>query len=196
MRAQRRNRLTIGILAFDGMQALDAIGPADAFAAVLAGDDSSEPARRYDVSLIGLTGKRVVCDGGVVVQTGTTLRNAPIVDTLIIPGGPGLRITAASERTANSISSRAPHTRRIASVCTGIYVIAPTGLLDGRRVTTHWAFARDAAKRFPKLRFDDDALFVRDGSFYTAAGVTSGIDLSLSMIEADCGPRAALAVAR
>src|SRR5207342_2382756 len=82
------------------------------------------------------------------------------------------------------------------SVCTGIYGVAPTGLLDGRRVTTHWRFARDLARRFPALRVDADALYINDGGFYTSAGITAGIDLALGLIEEDFGPTAALAVAR
>ena len=81
-------------------------------------------------------------------------------------------------------------------MCTGIYALAPTGLLDGRRVTTHWKFAAQLAGRFPALKMDADALYIRDGKFYTSAGVTAGIDLSLALIEEDFGPRVALAVAR
>jgi transcriptional regulator GlxA family with amidase domain len=189
-------RIQIGILGFDGVQALDVVGPADAFAAALTNTDSPAPERLYDVTVIGLTGRRLVSEGGLVIQADATIQNAPRIDTLIIPGGSGLRMPAASERASKWIFSRASRIRRIASVCTGIYGLAPTGLLDGRRVTTHWAFAQDAARRFPKLHFDPDALFIRDGSFYTSAGITAGIDLSLAMIEEDHGPGVALAVAR
>lgn len=189
-------RLQIGILGFDGVQALDIVGPAEAFNAALTDTDPPATERLYDVTVIGLTGRKLVCDGGLVVQAHTTIENAPRIDTLIVPGGAGLRVPSASERASKWILSRAPSTRRIASVCTGIYGLAPTGLLDGRRVTTHWAFVQDAARRFPKLHFDADALFIRDGSFYTSAGITAGIDLSLAMIEEDHGPRVALAVAR
>lgn len=189
-------RLQIGILGFDGMQALDVVGPADAFAAALTDTNSSSPERIYDVTIIGLTGRRLVSEGGLVIQAHVTIHDAPRLDTLIVPGGAGLRVPSAAERASKWILSRAPRIRRIASVCTGIYGLAPTGLLDGRRVTTHWAFVQDAARRFPKLHFDPDALFIRNGSFYTSAGITAGIDLSLAMIEEDCGPRVALAVAR
>jgi transcriptional regulator GlxA family with amidase domain len=188
--------LSIGILIFDGMQALDVVGPADAFSAALTDGRTSAPKRIYDVKTIGLTGRRVVCDSGLVIQATATIQNAPRLDTLLVPGGPGLRVPATADRAAGWILSQRKQVRRLASICTGIYGLAPTGLLDGRRVTTHWAFIKDAARRFPKLVFDEDALFIRDGAFYTSAGVTSGIDLSLSMIEEDCGPRVALAVAR
>jgi len=84
----------------------------------------------------------------------------------------------------------------VASVCTGVYGLAASGLLDGRRVTTHWMFTADLARRFPRLRVEPNALFVKDGPFYTSAGVTSGIDLSLALVEEDFGPQVALAVAR
>jgi len=124
------------------------------------------------------------------------LDDAPPLDTFIVPGGRGLRETEANARIVAWLQAHARDCRRIASVCTGIYGLAPSGLLDGRRVTTHWRFARDVAQRFPKLQVDDNALYLRDGPCYTSAGITAGIDLSLALIEEDLGPRVALAVAR
>ena len=102
----------------------------------------------------------------------------------------------AGAQIAQWISSRHQRIRRIASVCSGIYALAPTGLLDGRTVTTHWRFASDVARRFPKLKVNHDALFLKDGPFYTAGGITASVDLTLSLIEEDYGPGVALAVAR
>jgi transcriptional regulator GlxA family with amidase domain len=118
------------------------------------------------------------------------------LDTLIIPGGAGLRRAGVAESAARWIAARAPHIRRVASVCTGIYGLAPTGLLDGRRVTTHWSAVGDIERKFPRLRVDPDAIFLRDGRYYTSAGITAGIDLALAMIEADHGADMALSVAR
>jgi transcriptional regulator GlxA family with amidase domain len=92
--------------------------------------------------------------------------------------------------------NRSRYQCRIASVCTGIYGLAPTGLLDGRRVTTHWQFANDAAERFPALRVEADHLFIQDGKYFTTAGITAGIDLALALIEADHDSRLAVSVAR
>ena len=103
---------------------------------------------------------------------------------------------ATSARLSEWIKNSWRDIRRIATVCTGIYGLAPTGLLNGRRVTTHWLFCRDLAARFPNIKVDADALYMRQGRFYTAAGVTAGIDLSLALIEEDFGPQVALAVAR
>jgi transcriptional regulator GlxA family with amidase domain len=94
------------------------------------------------------------------------------------------------------VKRHAHQIRRIASVCTGIYGLAPTGLLDGRRVTTHWRFADDVIARFPALKLDRNALFIRDGAFYTSAGITAGIDLAMALIEEDHGVQIALSVAR
>jgi transcriptional regulator GlxA family with amidase domain len=118
------------------------------------------------------------------------------IDTLIVPGGMGLRVPSVNARLAKWIRERAPRIRRIASVCTGIYGLAATGLLEGRRVTTHWRFARDVAEKFPRLRMEPNALHIRDGSFYTSAGVTAGIDLALALVEEDYGPEVALRAAR
>lgn len=189
----------IGILGYDGIQALDLVGPAEAFAAARghSGDQhEGAAAPAYDIVIIGLTGRRFVAESGLTMQANTTVAERLPLDTLIVPGGRAMRELETSGRTAAWITARAGGIRRIASVCTGIYGLAPTGLLDGRRVTTHWRFARDLAQRYPKLRVDANALFVKDGRFYTSAGITAGIDLALALVEEDLGPSEALAVAR
>lgn len=190
----------IGFLGYDDLQALDLVGPSDAFASdafdfAADGEPGVRP-RPYEVIVIGLHGKRFVTSSGLTMHADVTVPSRTRLDTLIIPGGAGLRRPGMAEKAATWIGSRAPYIRRVASVCTGIYGLARTGLLDGRRVTTHWSAAADVARRFPKLRLDPDALFLKDGQFYTSAGVTAGIDLALALIEEDHGPRAALAVAR
>ena len=181
----------IGLLVFDGITALDLVGPADAFASARIEDRGV-----YEIVTLGLTRRACVAESKITFQPQTTLEDAPPLDTLIVPGGSGLRRDGVGEILATWIRQSARRIRRIASVCTGIYGLAPTGLLEGRRVTTHWRFARDVARRFPGLRVDPDALFVKDGRFYTSAGITAGIDLSLSLIEEDHGSQVALAVAR
>src|SRR4029450_8429956 len=113
-----------------------------------------------------------------------------------IPGGRGLRRPEVNRAVAMWLKTRARQTRRIVSVCTGIYGLAASGLLDGRRVTTHWRFAADAARRFPQLRFEPSAIFLKDGNVYTSAGVTPGLDRALALIEEDLGSAVALTVAR
>ena len=183
--------ITVALLGFDGVAALDLIGPLEAFAAA-----EADGKKCYESRIIGFTSRSFVAESGVVFRPHATLTDKIDIDTLIIPGGPGLRSAAINARVALWISRRAPRVRRIASVCTGIYGLASTGLLDGRRVATHWRFTQDVARKFPKLKVDEDALFEKDGKFYTSAGVTAGIDLALALIEEDFGTRAALAVAR
>jgi transcriptional regulator GlxA family with amidase domain len=188
--------LRIGFLGYEQANALDLVGPAEAFASAFWDNGKGKTERCYEVSIIGLTRQSFAAESGIVFQPTSTIEAAPKLDTLIIPGGCGLRLPEVNRKVADWILARAKVTRRIASVCTGIYGLAATGLLDGRRVTTHWRFANDVAKRFPKLRMEANALFVKDAQFYTSAGVTAGIDLALALIEEDFGAKAALAVAR
>jgi transcriptional regulator GlxA family with amidase domain len=188
--------LRVGLIGYDGVQALDLIGPSDAFTIAAAEDETGKLRPRYEVIVIGLTSKPFRAESGVLFQPHTSLRNAGTLDTLIIPGGRGARVGVPGELMARWISTRAVRIRRIASACTGIYALARTGLLDGRRVTTHWRFASDVAQQFPKLNVDHDALFLKDGPFYTAGGITASIDLALGLIEEDYGRPVALSVAR
>ena len=188
--------LRIGIVGYDGVQALDLIGPADAFSIPEIETDSGKRYPGYEVVVIAAGAKPFGSEAGISFQPQATFRNAPSLDTLIIPGGKGSRDPRISEPIAKWISNRAGRIRRIASVCTGIYILARTGLLDGRKVTTHWRFARDVAGRFPELDVDPSALFLKAGRLYTAGGITSSIDLALALIEEDYGPRVALSVAR
>lgn len=184
-------RRRIGILGYDGMQGLDLVGPAEAFASAPA--DADPP---YEVVIIGLGRRRFTTETGLTLCADAMASGRLRLDTLIIPGGRAIRQPETGGKAAAWVADRARAIRRIASVCTGVYGLAPTGLLDGRRVTTHWRFARDLAQRFPKLRVDANSLFIKDGRFYTSAGITAGIDLALGLIEEDLGPTAALAVAR
>ena len=185
----------VGLLGFEGVMALDLVGPFDAFSSAVLEDDGQQ-SRCYEAIVIGVTNQPFVAESGVVFKPHKTIRNAPALDTLIVPGGKGLRVPQTQQVIAEWIARRAAKTRRIATVCTGTYGLAATGLLNGRHVTTHWRHAQDLAKRFPKLKVDPNALYLKDEKFYTCAGITSGIDLSLALIEEDFGPRVALSVAR
>jgi len=186
----------IGLLGFDGVMALDLVGPVDAFTSAEIEEPNGQPSRCYEVVIIGFSDKFFVSESGVVFKPHKTMSNAPALDTLILPGGKGLRVPETQARVAEWIKNRINRIRRVATVCTGAYGLAATGLLDGRCVTTHWRYALDLARRFPKLKVNPNALYLKDGKFYTGAGITAGIDLSLALIEEDFGPRVALAVAR
>lgn len=187
----------VGMIGFDGLTALDLVGPSEAFANAYVEDASGAPQHAYEVVVLGLTRQPfVAADTGLVFRPHTTLERAPELDTLVIPGGPGLREASTQARVAAWVKQRAGKVRRVVSVCTGLYGVAAAGLLDGRRATTHWAHAEDAQRRFPRVRLEANALYIKDGKFYSSAGITAGIDLALTLIEEDLGPRAALAVAR
>ena len=188
--------LRVGFLGYENVNALDIVGPAETFASAFRDNGKGKLERCYEVSIIGFTRRSFVAESGIVFQPTTTIETAPKLDTLIIPGGCGLRLPEVNRKAARWIAEKAKQTRRVASVCTGIYGLAATGLLDGLHATTHWRFAADAAKRFPKLRMKPNALFVKDGAFYSSAGVTAGIDLALALIEEDFGSKIALSVAR
>jgi transcriptional regulator GlxA family with amidase domain len=188
--------LRIGFIGYEQANALDLAGPAEAFACAFRDNGKGQLERCYEIVIIGLTRRAFASESGLIFQPATTLEAAPRLDTIIIPGGCGLREPEVNRKVAAWVSQRAKTTRRVASVCTGIYGLAATGLLDGRRVTTHWRFAADVARRFPALKMNPNALFVKEGQFYTSAGVTAGIDLALAMIEEDFGSKVALAVAR
>src|SRR4029077_11895809 len=187
---------TIGILGYADMQALDLIGPADAFAIADEHLRARGSTAGYKVVVLGLSPRTFAAESGVLLKPHTTLDRAPLLDTLLIPGGRGLRVREQYQRVANWICESDSRIRRIASICTGIYALAATGLLDGKCVTTHWKFAGDVAQRFPRVQVDANAIFIKAGKFYTAAGITAGIDLALALIEEDHGPGLALSVAR
>ncbi|MBB6250885.1 GlxA family transcriptional regulator [Nitrospirillum iridis] len=198
-----REPAIIGVLGYDGVNALDVTGPAEVFANAgdLAewGEGGGPPRPRpYHVVMLGVEAGPFTSESGLTFAPTHSLAagDIPALDTLVIAGGKGLRDPGTNAAVARWLAARSDGIRRVASVCTGIYGLAASGLMDGRRVTTHWRHAADLARRFPALRVCDDALFLKDGRFYTAAGVTAGIDLALSLVEEDHGPALALAVAR
>ncbi|HEX4596470.1 MAG TPA: GlxA family transcriptional regulator [Burkholderiaceae bacterium] len=193
-RSARSKALRVGFVGFRNALALDIVGPMEAFS--LAAESEPGCAPRYRCLLLGLNRRPFVTESGLVIRPDCALSDAPALDTVVIPGGAGLRDPWINGRIATWLRAAAPDIRRIASVCTGIYALAPTGLLDGRRATTHWRFAEDVARRFPSVTVDANAIFVRDGPLYTSAGVTAGLDLALALIEEDFGARLAMRVAR
>jgi len=184
----------IGLVGFDGVVAIDLAGPADAFA--VANDAENDPKPSYEILIIGSSSQPFVSESGLIFKPQRTFKTAPSLDTLIIPGGSGIRKPVINRSVSAFVKARAGSTRRIASVCTGIYGLAATGLLAEREVTTHWHHADNVARRFPDLKVNGNAIFIKDGQFYTSGGATAGIDLALSLIEEDYGQQVSLAVAR
>jgi transcriptional regulator GlxA family with amidase domain len=186
--------IRVGLVGFDEVTALHLIGPADTFVAAALDDGYGGRIPCYEIYTIGVFSDRFRAEDGLMFEAPETLSTAPILDTIIIAGGRGIRRPEVSDKVAAWILKRVNDTRRIGAVCTGIYGVAPTGLLDGREVTTHWRFARDLARRFPRLRIDHRKPFVRDGPYYTTTGLSAGINLSLAMIREDYGPYVAQSV--
>lgn len=183
-------------MAYDGVGAINLIGPLEAFANAYTPQAESEGQLCYEVVVASCTGATFATDSRLTfVADASASMNRPF-DTLIVPGGTGLQDEATREAAAAWINKYAGGARRIASICTGIYGLAPTGLLDHRRVTTHWAHAAEVARRFPKLNVEESALVLRDGRFYSSAGATAGIDLALALIAEDFGHEISLRVAR
>ena len=195
MKATRR----IAILIYDGIQSLDATGPLEAFAIAnrLSCERQPPPPRPpYAIELIAPVAGVIAASSGLRVVADRAYRDMRgRFDTLVVAGGE-VRQIMRDKSLLRWLVGAARRTRRVASVCTGAFVLAEAGLLRGRRATTHWASTGLLAQRYPDITVDPDAIFVRDGHFYTAAGVTSGIDLALALIEDDLGHSLALAVAR
>ncbi|GAA1269757.1 DJ-1/PfpI family protein [Sphaerisporangium rubeum] len=151
----------------------------------------------YDVALATPSARPIVCGTGLTLQGQQALEKVTgPLDTLIVSGGIGYEDAADSKVVVGHVRRLARESRRVASVCTGAAVLAAAGLLDGRRVTTHWKYARTLAECHPAIQVDADPIFIRDGHIATAAGVTSAIDLTLAFIEEDNGPALAREVAR
>lgn len=183
--------IRIVLMGYEGVQTLDLAGPMDAFGAV----NFVRP-HAYSICMASLDGRPFSSEAGLRMTPGCALDELERIDTLIVPGGASLRNPGCGTPISEAVRRRSSECRRIVSVCTGLYGVAPAGLLDGRRVTTHWRFAADAAARFPALSLECDKIFIKDGRFYTSAGITAAIDLSLALIEEDFGPQMALTVAR
>ena len=184
------------IVGYDRLTGLDLVGPMEAFGAATVRLAGGREKRCYQVTVAALGKKSFRSEFGLTFKAQKQLSSIHEADTLLVPGGSGLREPSTQRVLVQWLKRTAGSLRRITSVCTGIYGIAPSGLLDGRKVTTHWRFAADVAQRFPRLKLELNSLFVRDGKFWTAAGVTAGIDLSLALIEEDYGPEVAINVAR
>lgn len=180
------------MLLYDGVNAVDVTGPTDAFASVR----TDEGASGYALTFRSLDGRCVVAESGLRLCPDAPADAGTAGQILLVPGGRGVR--EPGTLAGLSVWLRAHHTRfdTVVAVCTGAYALAEAGLLDGRRVTTHWAHARDLRRRYPKVEVDADALFLQDGRFLTSGGVTAGIDLALELIARDFGHEASAAVAR
>ncbi len=188
----------IVIVAFPGLQSLDAVGPLEVFSSATRVAAGLGRRSGYRVSLVSVAGGPVRCESGLELGTASfsTVGSATEIDTLLLPGGDGVQAAQHDEALVDWVRNMAPSCRRLATVCTGTFLAAAAGLLDGRTVTTHWARAERLAAEFPDVCVDPDPIYVHDGRVWTSAGVTAGIDLALALVQEDLGTEVAQTVAR
>jgi transcriptional regulator GlxA family with amidase domain len=191
---------TIVFLAAPSSQILDVAGPFQIFVRAAELFVQEYPARKtpYKVLLASTTRRKSVVTNCGLVLTGTdtfrTLRGP--IDTLLVAGGSGVETAACDEELLLWLQKASQRVRRIGSICTGAFLLASAGLLDGKRATTHWKWAAELANKFKYTTVDPDPIYIRDGNTYTTAGVTAGMDLALALVEEDLGAPMALKVAR
>ncbi|PZF98650.1 GlxA family transcriptional regulator [Micromonospora endophytica] len=181
------------VVLFDGVQPLDVAGPVDVFSVAdrFVGSAGRPP---YVVRTASVGGGAVRAAGGLRLVPDFDLAEVDGADLLLVPGGPG--VENVDDRLVSWLRDRAPGVNRVMSVCTGAYLLALAGLLDGRRATTHWEACPYLARRFPEVEVDPNPIFVRDGSISTSAGVTAGVDLAIELVEEDFGRSVAHEIAR
>lgn len=185
------------VLVFPGFLLLDASGPIQVFATANEEVKARGGRPPYRISVVSSPGGPVVSSAGVAISTAALprWRNAQRT-TLLVAGGPGVEEARQEARVLRWLAAGAARVQRCCSVCTGAFLLAQAGLLNGRRAVTHWKDVAALQRAFAHVRVQDDAIFVRDGSVYTSAGVTAGIDLCLHLLEQDLGREVSLQVAR
>jgi len=186
----------IVFVVFDDLQILDLTGPLEVFSNANRALPDRSPA--YTTVVVSRTGAVVRASCGLAITTDGTLATVARgdIDTLVVVGGPGTAAAAADRRLVSWVARTALRCRRVASVCSGAFILGRAGLLDGRRATTHWSQCDALARLFPTVSVATDPIFVRDGNVWTSAGVTAGMDLALRLVEDDLGPGVARTVAR
>ncbi|MGE3850032.1 MAG: AraC family transcriptional regulator, partial [Gammaproteobacteria bacterium] len=185
MAAKERAPRRVALVVFPGVEALDVAGPSAVFAGanrMLAARDPAAPPR-YEIVLLATSVAPLRTSDGLSLVPDLPLaaQRAPL-DTLLVAGGPDIETVLDERLLVRGLARLARRARRVGSVCTGSFLLAAAGLLDGRRATTHWAYASRFAARFPGVHVDADAIYIRDGEVYTSAGVSAGMDLSMALV--------------
>jgi transcriptional regulator GlxA family with amidase domain len=180
----------VGVLVFDGVKLLDVAGPSEVFS------EANRFGADYELVLCSVGGTDVMSSTGMRIPVDVDVEHTGALDTVLVMGGdffPGNPVDPALASAAVTLSARA---KRVASICTGTFVLAAAGLLDGRRATTHWQHTGTLARAYPGIEVEPDSIFVQDGHVFSSAGVTAGIDLALALLERDHGAELARTVAR
>lgn len=181
---------TVGVFVFDGVTLLDIAGPVEVF------NEANRFGANYRVELLSEQGAPVRSSSGITLATDGPVTDGRAWGTALVPGSDDLVLPGATGTHLASVRSLTARTERVASVCTGAFLLAAAGLLDGRRATTHWRHADQLARRHPRITVEPDALYVTDGPISSSAGVSAGIDLALALVESDHGQVLAREVAR
>jgi transcriptional regulator GlxA family with amidase domain len=183
---------TVVALAWEGCQVLDVTGPAEVFSVAAAMTDGDA----YTLRIASLDGGDVASSSGVRIGVETAIGDIGSIDTLLVPGGFTWPEAMHDERLIAALRAAAARSHRVLAVCAGAFIAGSAGLLDGRRVTTHWQFVDDLEDQFPHAQVERGPIFVGDGNVFTSAGGTASIDLALALVEADRGPGLARQVAQ
>jgi len=181
---------SVAIVIFPGFELLDASGPLCAFTLA-----TSMHGANYRVRIVSVTGGSVQGASGVSIDADEA-RESDSEDTVIVVGSPASHLEGVNADALSAVQLLSRRARRVASVCTGAFILAEAGLLDGKQATTHWRYVATLQKRFPKVKVDADRIYTKDGKIWTSAGITAGIDLALAMIEEDFGSSVSKSVAR
>jgi transcriptional regulator GlxA family with amidase domain len=192
--------LLIAVACYDGAELLDVTGPIEVFNMLNRCLGETEPARQgYRIVLLAeQPGPFTTCPGVRLMADCAYEELTGDVDSIIVPGSPdaALELALKNERLMRWLRQPSARAKRMVSVCTGAFLLAEAGLLNGRRATTHWMDLERLRREYPEVRVENDAIYTRDGALATSAGVTAGMDLALAMVEEDFGKKTALAVAR
>jgi len=189
---ERADERRVVIVTFASAQVLDVTGPLEVFSSA----SRQLPGVRYGTEVVSAPGGPVLASCGLELATTSLAELTGPVDTLLVAGGRDMDLVCADADLLHHVRRIAAGARRVTSVCSGAFVLAAAGLLDGHRATTHWAECSVLASGYPAVAVDPDAIYVRDGRLWTSAGVTAGIDLALALVADDHGRQAAAAVAR
>jgi transcriptional regulator GlxA family with amidase domain len=185
----------VEILAFAGVQLLDVTGPLQVFASANEWALEAGLSAPYQVRVVARTSP-ILTNSGLALLVSPLPRPVTDLDTLVVSGGSGVQQALEDAVLVRWLAQRASRARRLVSICTGAFLLGAAGLLKGRRAVTHWRACSELARRNPSTRVETNPIYVRDGSVWTSAGVTAGIDLCLALVEQDAGHRVAMAVAR
>lgn len=186
----------IGVLLYDGVQALDFVSATDTFAeanSICAARGLDKP---YQLVTVAAENPDIQCAAGTKITASHTIQNSPTLHTLIIPGGEGSRTVNQSSALVDWLNQQYTQLERIVSICTGGYILAALNSMEGKTLATHWRYADELQSQYPHIKVDGSALYLQDGHVYSSGGLTAGIDLCLSLIESDLGSDIALKLAR